>query len=147
MPFSSTTLRVPALGGQEALGRATQPTHRSSHRPSNESSVAPEANLEPSPPTAATGRNASRMPCTSWVCATWWFPARAGPGAARHADERRPAFRRTVQWRTGSEGRISALKRSYGWDRGRIDTTEGARIWTGHGVLAHNLVKISALAA
>ena len=25
--------------------------------------------------------------------------------------------------------------------------TEGARIWTGHGVLAHNLVKISALAA
>ena len=31
MPFSSTTLRVPALGGQEALGRATRPTHRSSH--------------------------------------------------------------------------------------------------------------------
>jgi IS5 family transposase len=28
-----------------------------------------------------------------------------------------------------------------------IDTTEGARIRTGHGVLAHNLVKISALAA
>jgi len=66
---------------------------------------------------------------------------------ASHADERRPAFRRTVQWRTGSEGRISALKRSYGWDRGRIDTTEGARIWTGHGVLAHNLAKISALTA
>ena len=75
------------------------------------------------------------------------IPRQGSPGAARHADERRPAFRRTVQWRTGSEGRISALKRSYGWDRGRIDTTEGARIWTGHGVLAHNLVKISALAA
>jgi IS5 family transposase len=42
---------------------------------------------------------------------------------------------------------MSALKRSYGWDRGRIDTTEGARIWTGHGVLAHNLAKISALTA
>jgi IS5 family transposase len=27
-----------------------------------------------------------------------------------------------------------------------IDTTEGARIWTGHGVLAHNLIKISTLA-
>ena len=27
-----------------------------------------------------------------------------------------------------------------------IDTTEGARTWTGHGVLADNLVKISALA-
>jgi hypothetical protein len=36
MPFSSTTLRVPALGGQEALGRATRRTaartgHRTSH--------------------------------------------------------------------------------------------------------------------
>ena len=47
----------------------------------------------------------------------------------------------------GSEGRISHLKRGYGWDRARIDGTEGARIWTGHGILAHNLVKISALAA
>jgi hypothetical protein len=28
-----------------------------------------------------------------------------------------------------------------------IDITEGARIGVGHGVLAHNLVKISALAA
>ena len=28
-----------------------------------------------------------------------------------------------------------------------IDTTEGARIWTGHGVLAHNLIKIAALTA
>ena len=51
-----------------------------------------------------------------------------------------------VKWRTGSEGRISYLKRGFGWDRTRIDGTEGARIWTGHGVLAHNLVKISALA-
>jgi hypothetical protein len=31
-------------------------------------------------------------------------------------------------------------------DRTRIDGIEGTRIWTGHGVLAHNLVKISALA-
>jgi len=51
-----------------------------------------------------------------------------------------------VKWRTGSEGRISTLKRAYGWDRTRIDSTEGARTWTGHGILAHNLVKISALA-
>jgi transposase, IS5 family len=28
-----------------------------------------------------------------------------------------------------------------------IDTTEGARIWTGHGALAHNLTKIAALTA
>ena len=74
------------------------------------------------------------------------IPRKGKPGAARRATEHRPAFRRTIKWRTGCEGRISTLKRGYGWDRTRIDTTEGARIWTGHGVLTHNLVKISALA-
>ncbi|MBS4728258.1 hypothetical protein MSM1_07845 [Mycobacterium sp. SM1] len=52
-----------------------------------------------------------------------------------------------MKWRTGSEGRISHLKRGYGWHRARIDGTEGTPIWTGHGVFAHNLVKISALTA
>ena len=33
------------------------------------------------------------------------------------------------------------------WDRTRLDDLDGARIWTGHGALAHNLVKIAALAA
>jgi len=75
------------------------------------------------------------------------IPRKGKPSQARRAEEHRKAFRRNVKWRTGSEGRISYLKRGYGWDRTRIDTTEGARIWTGHGVLAHNLVKISTLAA
>jgi IS5 family transposase len=74
------------------------------------------------------------------------IPRKGRPGKARQAEEHRRAFRRTVKWRTGSEGRISTLKRGYGWDRTRIDSTQGARIWAGHGVLAHNLVKISALA-
>jgi transposase, IS5 family len=39
------------------------------------------------------------------------------------------------------------LERQYGWDRTRLDGLDGAWIWTGHGVLAHNLVKIAALAA
>jgi hypothetical protein len=38
-------------------------------------------------------------------------------------------------------------KRGYGWDRTRLDGREGASIWCGHGVFAHNLVKISALAS
>jgi transposase, IS5 family len=75
------------------------------------------------------------------------IPRKGKPSAARRAEEHKPAFRRTVKWRTGVEGRISTLKRGYGWDRTRIDGTEGARIWVGHGVLAHNLVKISTLAA
>jgi len=74
------------------------------------------------------------------------IPRKGKPGKARQAEEHRPAFRRTVKWRTGSEGRISSLKRGYGWDRTRLDGTEGARIWTSYGVLAHNLVKIGALA-
>ena len=73
------------------------------------------------------------------------IPRKGRPGQDRQAAEHRRAFRRTVKWRTGSEGRISTLKRGYGWDRTRLDGTEGARIWTGHGILAHNLVKIGAL--
>ena len=72
------------------------------------------------------------------------IPRKGEPGKARQSAERRPAFRSTVKWRTGSEGRISS-QRGYGWDRTRLDGAEGARIWTGQAVLAHNLVKIGAL--
>jgi transposase, IS5 family len=75
------------------------------------------------------------------------IPRKGKPGKARQAAERRPAFRRAVKWRTGSEGRISTLKRQYGWDRTRLDGTQGARTWAGYGILAHNLVKISTLAS
>ena len=43
------------------------------------------------------------------------------------------------------EGRISCLKRDFGWNRTRIDGIEGARTWCGHGVFNHNLVKIATL--
>ena len=75
------------------------------------------------------------------------IPRRAKISAARRAVEHSRGFRRLVKWRTGCEGRISSLKRGYGWDRTRLDGREGALIWCGHGILAHNLVKISALAA
>jgi IS5 family transposase len=48
---------------------------------------------------------------------------------------------------TGSEGRINHLKPSYGWNRTELTGINGARTWYGHGVFAHNLVKISTLAA
>lgn len=73
------------------------------------------------------------------------IPRKGRPSQARRAEEQRPSFRRTVKWRTGSEGRISTLKRNYGWNRSCI--TEGTRIWTRHGILTHNLIKISSLAA
>jgi IS5 family transposase len=75
------------------------------------------------------------------------IPRRSKPGAARREFEHRRAFRNKIKWRTGSEGRINHLKRGYGWDRTELTGIEGARTWCGHGVFAHNLVKISTLAA
>jgi IS5 family transposase len=75
------------------------------------------------------------------------IPRQAKTSPARKAVEHSRGFHRLVKWRTGSEGRISYLKRGYGWDRTRFDGKHGAGIWCGHGVLAHNLVKIGALAS
>jgi transposase, IS5 family len=67
--------------------------------------------------------------------------------ALRREFEHRRAFREKVKWRTGSEGRINHIKRSYGWNRTELTGINGARTWCGHGVFAHNLVKIGALTA
>jgi IS5 family transposase len=75
------------------------------------------------------------------------IPRQNRPSAARRAFEHRRAFRDKVKWRTGSEGRINHLKRNYGWNRTELTGINGARTWCGHGVFAHNLVKISTLAA
>ena len=74
------------------------------------------------------------------------IPRASKPTTARREFEHRKAFRDKVKWRTGCEGRINHLKRSYGWNRTELTTLTGARTWCGHGVFAHNLVKISALA-
>lgn len=75
------------------------------------------------------------------------IPRKSKPSATRRAFEHRRAFRDKIKWRTGSEGRINHLKRSYGWNRTELTGITGARTWCGHGVFAHNLVKISTLAA
>ena len=75
------------------------------------------------------------------------IPRKGRPGSARQQHERRPSFRKLVKWRTGSEGRISHLKHRYQWDRSRVDGRGRTATWCGHGVFAHNLVKITALAA
>lgn len=77
--------------------------------------------------------------------ATIVIPRKGKPSAARRQAEHQPAFRRLVKWRTGAEGRISCLKRGYGWARTRLDGINGARTWTGHGILAHNLVHLAAM--
>jgi IS5 family transposase len=73
------------------------------------------------------------------------LPRKGRPTATRRQIENRRAFRRHVRWRTGSEGRISCLKRDYMLNRTRLDGINGARTWCSHSVFNHNLVKISGL--
>jgi transposase, IS5 family len=73
------------------------------------------------------------------------IPRKGRPGAARRAVESSRRFRKLVKWRTGSEGRISYLKHSWGWERTMLDGIDGARTWCGWGVLAHNATKIAVL--
>ena len=73
------------------------------------------------------------------------IPRKGRPGAARQATQRSRPFRKLVKWRTGSEARISCLKRDYGWRRTLTDGHTGAATWCGWGLLAHNATKISAL--
>jgi IS5 family transposase len=75
------------------------------------------------------------------------IPRQGTTSPARKTIEHSRGFRRLVKWRTGCEGRISYLKRGYGWNRTLLDGRNGAAIWCGHRIFAHNLVKISALAA
>src|SRR4029077_13750780 len=69
-------------------------------------------------------RDASRGLPRPTHAVTQHDPRRGKPGTARQTAEHRPAFRRAIKWRTGCEGRISTLKRGYGWDRTRTDGTE-----------------------
>jgi IS5 family transposase len=93
------------------------------------------------------GEAATDQALTQLGVRTVVIPRKGRPGAARQHVEKRRAFRQTIKWRTGCEGRISTLKRGYGWDRTRIDSLEGAKTWTGQGVFTHNLTRIAALTA
>jgi IS5 family transposase len=73
------------------------------------------------------------------------IPRKGRPGATRQGVESSRRFRKLIKWRTGSEGRISYLKHSWGWERTRLDGIDGARTWCGWGTLAHNATKIAVL--
>ncbi len=73
------------------------------------------------------------------------IPRRGRPGAARQSVERAGGFRRLIKWRTGCEGRISSVKRSYGWRRTLNNGLHGAQTWCAWGILAHNATKVVAV--
>jgi hypothetical protein len=57
--------------------------------------------------------------------------------AARNRAPKRTQ-RRLRRYRSGSEGRISHLKRRYGLDRSRLKGDEGRQIWTEWAIVAYN---------
>ncbi len=56
--------------------------------------------------------------------------------------EKKRWFRNAQRWRTGSEGRISLLKRRHGLNRCRYKGQDGMKRWVGLGVIADNLINI-----
>lgn len=54
------------------------------------------------------------------------IPRASTPGAARREFAHRRTFREKIKWRTGCEGRINHIKRSYGWNRTELVGIDGA---------------------
>jgi IS5 family transposase len=59
--------------------------------------------------------------------------------AGRQQPGSRRTQRRLGRYRTGAEGRISHLKRSYGLRRSRLKGQAGMRAWSAWAILAYNL--------
>ncbi len=67
------------------------------------------------------------------------IPVRGKVTEQRRLEQKQPWFRRLQHFRAGSEGRISLLKRVFGLDRSLMRGDQGAEVWVGQGVFAHNL--------
>jgi len=59
--------------------------------------------------------------------------------AGRQQPGSRRTQRRLARYRTGSEGRISHIKRGYGLRRTRLKDHQGMQTWTGWSILTYNL--------
>ncbi len=75
------------------------------------------------------------------------LPSRGRLSKSRRAHQRQRWFRRALRWRTGSEGRISVLKRRHGLHRCRYHGPAGTERWVGFGVIADNLQAFGRAAA
>ena len=70
------------------------------------------------------------------------IPNRSTKSLERKREQRKRWFRNGQKWRTGSEGRISVVKRRHGLDRCRYKGYVGMNRWVGLGVIADNVVNI-----
>lgn len=69
-------------------------------------------------------------------------PNKHSTSAERKRLQRQAWFRRGQKWRTGSEGRISTLKRRHGLRRSLYRGFQGMQRWVGLGVIADNLIQM-----
>ena len=69
-------------------------------------------------------------------------PNRSTKSPERKREQKKRWFRNGQKWRTGSEGRISVVKRRHGLNRCRYKGDNGMHRWVGLGVIGDNLVTI-----
>jgi transposase, IS5 family len=69
-------------------------------------------------------------------------PNRSTKSAERKREQKKRWFRNGQKWRTGSEGRISVVKRRNGLSRCRYKGYDGMQRWVGLGVISDNLLNI-----
>jgi transposase, IS5 family len=67
--------------------------------------------------------------------------------AGRQEPSSRHTKRRLARYRTGTEGRVSHLKRRYGLDRSRLKSDDGEQIWTEWSILAYDADTLAIRAA
>ncbi len=70
------------------------------------------------------------------------IPNRSTKSAQRKKLQKKRWFRNGQKWRTGSEGRISLVKRRHGLNRCRYKGQQGIKRWVGLGVIGDNLINI-----
>src|SRR3984885_144002 len=70
------------------------------------------------------------------------IPHRSTKSAQRKRLQKKRWFRNAQKWRTGSEGRISLLKRRHGLNRCRYKGVPGIKRWVGFSVIADTLINI-----
>ena len=84
------------------------------------------------------GVSAAKAKGVKRVC----IPNRSTKSLERKREQRKRWFRNGQKWRTGSEGRISVVKRRHGLDRCRYRGYVGINRWVGLGVIADNVINI-----
>ena len=69
-------------------------------------------------------------------------PNRSTKSVARRQHQKQRWFKKGQKWRTGSEGRISLLKRRHGLRRSLYKKEKGMKRWVALGVIADNLINM-----